>query len=218
MAEHMDVDMSLDDIIKRNRGKFNNFRNRGGRILRGRRGRGNAGGFRISRAGVNARQAPDRSNFSLVSPRGTFKARNRPAFLTTSRIRRGMNNNVVSSGPSKLLISNLDYGVSDSDIKELFGDFGNLRKAVVHYDQSGRSLGTADVVFENRADAIRALKKYNGVPLDGRPMKIQITSSFLPRQDNFSETFGRRGASGNRFNGRGRGGMIRRGRGGFNRL
>ncbi|KAF8764509.1 THO complex subunit 4-A-like [Argiope bruennichi] len=217
MAEmDMDIDRSLDDIIKQNRGKFNNYRNRGGRVLRGRRGRGNAQGFRVSRAGFNTRQAGDKSKFGLVSPRGTFKARNRPLFLTTSRIRRGLNSN-VSMGPAKLLISNLDYGVSDSDIKELFGDFGKVRKAVVHYDQSGRSLGTADVVFENRADAIRALKKYNGVPLDGRPMKIQITSSFMPRQNNFSESFGRQGGSGNRFTGRGRGGMRGRGRGRFNR-
>lgn len=198
MADKMDIDMSLDDIIKSNRGKFGR-QFRGGRNLRG---RGSRGFVRGARARGNLRQSVARGKF--ISLGGISKAKTRPTFLNTNRIRRaGLMNNAVRS-PSKLLISNLDYGVSDSDIKELFGEFGTLRKAVVHYDQSGRSLGTADVVFERRIDAVRAMQQYNGVPLDGRKMKIQITSSVTPRLTNFN-SINRRGNIGNRFSRRGRG-------------
>lgn len=42
--------------------------------------------------------------------------------------------------------------------------------------------GSAEVVFSRRTDAFQALKRYNNVQLDGRPMKIEIigTNSEIP--------------------------------------
>eukprot|EP00898_Chlorokybus_atmophyticus_P004005 jgi/Chlat1/4605/Chrsp290S04338 len=81
---------------------------------------------------------------------------------------------------TKLYISNLDHGVSQDDIKDLFSDVGDIKRSSLHFDKSGRSKGTAEVVFARKADGLAAMKRYNNVLLDGKPMKIEIVGTNLP--------------------------------------
>lgn len=55
----------------------------------------------------------------------------------------------------------------------LFSDVGELKEYALHYDKSGRSRGTAEVVFTHQSGALAAINRYNNIQLDGRPMKIE---------------------------------------------
>ncbi|XP_046575426.1 THO complex subunit 4-like [Haliotis rubra] len=185
------IDMSLDDIIK-----LNKKPSRGGRG--GQRGGGRGRSVRGAQRG-GARRS-QRGGGAAGVFRGGIQRRNRPQnFQRTKEVpdvwqhdmydggmgaKRGLVGGRLGGGggagasvqQGKLLVSNLDFGVNDSDIQELFAEFGPLKilKAAVHYDRSGRSLGTAEVIYERRSDGVKALKQYNNVPLDGRAMNIQL--------------------------------------------
>ncbi|KAJ0099867.1 hypothetical protein Patl1_21236 [Pistacia atlantica] len=75
---------------------------------------------------------------------------------------------------AKLYVSNLHFGVTNEDIRELFSEIGELKRYAIHYDRNGRPSGSAEVVYTRRSDAFAALKRYNNVLLDGKLMKIEI--------------------------------------------
>lgn len=78
----------------------------------------------------------------------------------------------VESG--KIIITNLHQNVTERDLRELFGQVGTVRSASLNFDSRGVSQGSGSVVFARSEDAMNALRKYHGVTLDGRPMKIAI--------------------------------------------
>ncbi|KAF3433743.1 hypothetical protein FNV43_RR24846 [Rhamnella rubrinervis] len=173
------LDMSLDDIImnnKKSRGNSGNFAGRG-------RGRGRS----------NFGSGPDRRFQNRIPVRATpYSTRPLVPLLEPMLMHQ-----MVVSEPSneekgtKLYVSNLDYGVSNGDIEILFSDVGKLKQHSIHYDRSGRSKGTAEVVFLRHSDALAAIKKYNNVELDGKPLKIELVGAnlvlptFMPRTGNW---------------------------------
>jgi hypothetical protein len=61
----------------------------------------------------------------------------------------------------------------------LFSEDGELEKYSIHYDQFGRSKGTAEVVFTRQSDALAALKRYNNMRLDGKVLQIELVGTSL---------------------------------------
>ncbi|XP_077230284.1 ALWAYS EARLY 4 isoform X2 [Tasmannia lanceolata] len=232
------LDMSLDDIIKnRSNGDSGRGRGRGrGRDRAWRRGRGRGSTFGRGRGVGMLRRGPLSVN-TRPSPFRTAKSFSRAKDLIwkhdlfdDSMIAAGLTG--IETG-TKLYVSNLDYAVSNKDIKELFSEIGELKRCAVHYDRNGRSSGSAEVVFTKRSDALAAVKRYNNVQLDGKPMKIEVIGTNLGvpvsarvnvigaangrgrRTVVMTPGFGQVAGSGsfNRGSGRGRGGFQRGGRG-----
>ncbi|KAJ6796217.1 THO complex subunit 4B-like [Iris pallida] len=165
------LDMSLDDIIKNNKKTHS-----GGGGSRG-RGRGRSGPG-------PSRRAPSRSG-NRPAPYSTGKAAdygvysNQVAAFAAFAAAAARPASVETG--TKLYISNLEYGVSNEDIKELFSEVGDLKRYSVHYDRSGRSKGTAEVVFARKEHALAAVKRYNNVQLDGKPMKIEVVGTNIEK-------------------------------------
>ena len=182
------VDISLDAIIAATKGKGGRRggSGRGGGAGGSRRGTGPSRGGRLRTRGrsegahrinpLSSKNGASAGGHSIPDGQWDHTTNNTIRSSVAGRMSRGTGG-LITSGPGKLLVSNLDLGVSESDIHELFSEFGSLNLATIHYDRSGRSRGTAEVCFDRRSNAIKAMKQYNGVPLDGRPMRIEIAAS-----------------------------------------
>ena len=110
----------------------------------------------------------------------------------------------------KLYCGNLSYGVSSSDLEQMFSQYGTVVSAQVISDRdTGRSKGFGFVEMENDADAQAAIEGLNGNENDGRTLTV---NEARPREDRGGGGGGRRGGGGG--GGYGGGGGGRGGRGG----
>lgn len=81
----------------------------------------------------------------------------------------------TSSSVYRIVVSNLHTSVTQSDIKELFEDIGEL------YDSRIVRPGVAEVIYKSLNDAEKAVDTYHNRQLDGQPMKCLLVN---PRASN----------------------------------
>jgi RNA recognition motif-containing protein len=73
----------------------------------------------------------------------------------------------------RLYVGNLSYSTKDADLREVFGEYGELASVAVITDRdTGRSKGFGFVEFANDDDAKAAMEDLNGKEVGGRVLKI----------------------------------------------
>jgi len=112
----------------------------------------------------------------------------------------------------KVIVSNLKFDVLEEELKVIFAEVGTVLAVKVHYDNTGRSTGEADVVFNSKFEAEAAIKEFNDRSMSGQPLEIKFGGRtpvrdgiiLSPRKER--ENRNRNGGGGGRFRGNNRGG------------
>ncbi|HEY7157813.1 MAG TPA: RNA-binding protein [Gemmataceae bacterium] len=93
----------------------------------------------------------------------------------------------------KIYVGNLAYGVSSSDLQQMFEAHGTVQSAQIIMDRdTGRSKGFGFVEMGSDQEAQAAIAALNGQQVDGRTLTV---NEARPRED--------RGGGGGRSGGRG---------------
>ncbi len=82
---------------------------------------------------------------------------------------------------NKLFVGNIEWSVTDDELRELFAQAGNVTEAVVIKDKfSGRSKGFGFVTFETEEEAQAAIEQFNEYDLKGRNIAVNVAR---PREE-----------------------------------
>lgn len=89
----------------------------------------------------------------------------------------------------KLYVGNLSYNVTDTQLRELFTQVGEVTEVTVIMDQAtGRSKGFAFVEMADEKAAQDAIKRFNGQTLDDRALNV---NEARPREERSGKAGGR---------------------------
>ncbi len=82
-----------------------------------------------------------------------------------------------------IYVGNLDFKVTENELEEIFGEFGEVESARVITDKySGRSKGFAFVTMEDDNEAKEAIEALNGKDHKNRPLTV---NEARPRREDY---------------------------------
>ncbi len=83
-----------------------------------------------------------------------------------------------------IYVGNLNYRVNETDLQEVFEDYGAVSSAKIITDKfSGRSKGFGFVTMENQDEANKAIEELNGATYEEREM---VVNEARPKKENFN--------------------------------
>lgn len=102
---------------------------------------------------------------------------------------------------NKLYVGNLSYDTTEQDLRDLFGQSGNIRSITIPSDRmTGQPRGFAFVEMETPAEALVAIKACNGRELGGREIRVNEARPPEGRTGGFGGRDNRSGDRGGRSN------------------
>ena len=83
-----------------------------------------------------------------------------------------------------IYVGNISYGISEEELKELFGQYGEVVSVKIITDrETGRSRGFAFVEMSNDEEAKKAIEELNGKENNGRTLTVNEARPRAPRND-----------------------------------
>ncbi|CCX32347.1 hypothetical protein FPQ18DRAFT_325591 [Pyronema domesticum] len=83
---------------------------------------------------------------------------------------------MAPSTGAKVKVENIHYELGEEELMDLFRRQGPVVKLDLLYDRAGRSEGTAFVTYAHEADALSAIKAYDGANANGQPITLTLVA------------------------------------------
>ncbi|KAA6331124.1 hypothetical protein EZS27_020242 [termite gut metagenome] len=87
-----------------------------------------------------------------------------------------------------IFIAGLSYNISDSELGDLFAEYGEITSAKVITDrETGRSKGYGFVEMEDEAAGNKAIEELNETEIDGKTVSVSVArpKSDAPHRSNY---------------------------------
>jgi len=112
----------------------------------------------------------------------------------------------------KIYVGNMSYDVQEEDLRQAFGEFGQVDSVSIIMDKiSGRSKGFGFVEMSTKETGEAAISGLNGKELKGRPITVNEAKPQTKTRDARGGAGGGRGGQGGFGGGGGRGGQGNKG-------
>lgn len=96
---------------------------------------------------------------------------------------RRRNNNSSKDTRRRIRVENLNKEFQNSDLTQLFQEYGKLTRCGIKFDKMGVSTGIADIEYSTHEECEKAINKLDNADIKGEKLRVKYASSArIPRR------------------------------------